>query len=348
MAITNFDPNSIGIASNNIFGLPSTPENSRLMIIPVPWEVTVSYRNGTARAPEKILEASYQIDLCDADARDFWKEGYYLCEQDKQIIKKNDFLRHCAELIISNLSEGGETAQNAQLQKKLDEINKGSLELKDHIYQQAMSFYQQGKLVALLGGDHSTPLGLIKAAGDHFGNFGILQIDAHADLRECYEGFIYSHASVMYNVLNEVPQVEKLVQVGIRDYCDEELDRMENHPRIKTYFDQDVKSRMYEGESWKDICDDIISQLPQQVYISFDIDGLDPKLCKNTGTPVQGGFEAEQIQYLFKKVVDSGRRIIAFDLNEVSCGEDAQDSIDASVGARILYRMCNLFMKSNA
>jgi agmatinase len=87
--------------------------------------------------------------------------------------------------------------------------------------------------------------------------------------------------------------------------------------------------------------------LPQQVYISFDIDGLDPKLCKNTGTPVQGGFETEQIQYLFKKVVESGRRIIAFDLNEVSCGEDSQDSIDASVGARILYRMCNLFMKSN-
>ncbi len=136
--------------------------------------------------------------------------------------------------------------------------------------------------------------------------------------------------------------------MGIRDFCDEEYELIQHEPRIKTFFDQQIKERMYEGESWKVICDDIISQLPQLVYISFDIDGLDPKLCKNTGTPVQGGFEAEQIQYLFKKLVASGRRIIAFDLNEVGCGEDSLDSIDANVGARILYRMCNMFMKSSS
>jgi agmatinase len=148
-------------------------------------------------------------------------------------------------------------------------------------------------------------------------------------------------------VLQEVPEMKKLVQVGIRDFCDEEYELIQGNPRIKTFFDKDIKERQYEGETWKQICDDIINELPQQVYISFDIDGLDPKLCSNTGTPVQGGFEAEQIQYLFKKLVESGRRIIAFDLNEVSCGEDSQDAIDANVGARILYRMCNLFMKSN-
>jgi agmatinase len=185
------------------------------------------------------------------------------------------------------------------------------------------------------------------AAGEHFGDFGILQIDAHADLRDAFEGFTYSHASVMFNALKEIPQLKKLVQVGVRDFCDEEYDIITNHPRVKTFFDQEIKDRIYEGDTWKVICDDIIEQLPQQVYISFDIDGLDPKLCKNTGTPVQGGFETEQIQYLFKKLVSSGRRIIAFDLNEVGCGEDSQDSIDASIGARILYRMCNLFMKSN-
>jgi agmatinase len=150
----------------------------------------------------------------------------------------------------------------------------------------------------------------------------------------------------MYNVLKEVPQMTKLVQVGIRDFCDEEYDMIQSDNRIVTYFDNHIKAREYEGETWKQICDDIIAQLPHQVYISFDIDGLDPKLCKNTGTPVQGGFETEQIQYLFKKVVESGRKIVAFDLNEVSCGEDSLDSIDASVGSRILYRMCNLFMKS--
>lgn len=200
----------------------------------------------------------------------------------------------------------------------------------------------------MVGGDHSTPLGLMKAVGEQFGEFGILQIDAHADLRKAYEGFTYSHASIMYNVLQEIPQMKKLVQVGIRDFCDEEYELIQTNDRITTYFDKDIKERQYEGETWKQICDDIISQLPQQVYLSFDIDGLDPKLCKNTGTPVQGGFEAEQIQYLFKQVIESGRKIIAFDLNEVSCGEDSQDAIDANVGARILYRMCNLFMKSNA
>jgi agmatinase len=347
MAITDFDPNSIGISSNNIFGLPTHENNAKLIIIPVPWEVTVSYRNGTAKAPEKIAEASYQVDLCDLDAMNYWKEGYYMPESNKEIIKKNDFLRHCAELIISNLSEGNATIDNQQLNRKLNEINKGGLELKEMIRQQALDLYAKGKYVALLGGDHSTPLGLMMAAGEQYGEFGILQIDAHADLRDAFEGFTYSHASVMFNALKEIPQLTKLVQVGVRDFCDEEYHIITTNPRVKTYFDQEIKDRMYEGDTWQAVCNDIIDQLPQQVYISFDIDGLDPKLCKNTGTPVQGGFETEQIQYLFKKVVESGRRIIAFDLNEVSCGEDNQDAIDASVGARILFRMCNLFMKSN-
>lgn len=349
MPITNFDTNSIGLAANNIFGLPSTEENSKLIILPVPWEVTVSYRNGTAKGPEKILESSYQIDLCDLNCRNYWSEGYYMPPLNKDIIKKNDYLRHCAELIISHLSEGGETCENSQLQKKLNEINSGCIALNEWVYEQAKNYFSLGKYVALIGGDHSTPLGLIKAVGDHFGDFGILQIDAHADLRKAYEGFTYSHASIMYNVLNEVHAVKKLVQVGIRDFCDEEYDYIiSNENRIQTFFDADIKRRQYEGDNWKNICEDIVIQLPEKVYISFDIDGLDPKLCKNTGTPVQGGFEAEQVLYLFNMLLQKGKKIIGFDLNEVSCGEDSLDAIDASVGARILYKMCNMFMKSVA
>lgn len=348
MAITNFDTNSVGLAANNIFGLPTNEDNAKLILMPVPWEVTVSYRNGTARGPEKILEASYQIDLFDLDAPDYWREGYFMPELNKYVVKKNDYLRHCAELIISNLSDGGTTCDNNQLQKKLNEINQGCVELNELIFKEATTYFERGKLVALIGGDHSTPLGFMKAVARQFGEFGILQIDAHADLREAYEGFVYSHASIMYNVLKEIPEMTKLVQVGVRDFCDEEYALIQQETsRVKTFFDNHIKQRQYEGETWKAICDDIIKELPAQVYISFDIDGLDPKLCKNTGTPVQGGFEAEQIQYLFKKIVESGRRIVAFDLNEVSCGEDSLDAIDASVGARILYRMCNLFMKSN-
>ncbi|HMN32171.1 MAG TPA: agmatinase family protein [Chitinophagaceae bacterium] len=348
MPILDFDTNSVGLADNNIFGLPSNMDNSKLILIPVPWEVTVSYRNGTAKGPEKILEASYQIDLFDIDSPDMWKEGFYLLDFNKDIIKKNDYLRHCAELIISNLSEGGSTKENIQLQKKLDEINQGCQQLNEWVYQQAKELLNKGKMVALIGGDHSTPLGLMKAIGEHYNDFGLLQIDAHADLRQAYEGFTYSHASIMYNVLNEVPQMKKLVQVGVRDFCDEEYYMIQNNPnRIKTFFDNSIKKRMYNGDTWNQVCNDIINELPQNVYISFDIDGLDPKLCKNTGTPVQGGFEADEILYLFQKIHDSGRKILGFDLNEVSCGEDSTDAIDASVGARTLYRMCNLFMKSN-
>ena len=89
-----------------------------------------------------------------------------------------------------------------------------------------------------------------------------------------------------------------------------------------------------------------MAELPKNVYLSFDIDGLDPRLCPNTGTPVAGGFEAEQVLYLFEKVVKSGRRIVAFDLNEVSPGEDGDDW-DANVAARLLYRIANLAAMSN-
>jgi agmatinase len=345
--LAGFDPNNVASEGNGIFGLPFTEQNAELVIIPIPWEVTVSYRLGTSRASEKIFEASKQIDLYDSDAIDMWQHGYAMQEVDNEILNNNDYLRHCAELIISNLMDGGATSEHQQLCNKLSDINTKGKQLKDKIKTKALDLLKQNKVVALLGGDHSTPLGFLEAVGEHFGNFGILQIDAHADLREAYEGFTYSHASIMYNVLQSVPQMSKLVQVGIRDYCDSEISFINQNPnRITTFFDAQIKRRQYQGDTWATICDDIIDQLPDNVYISFDIDGLDPKLCPNTGTPVPGGFEAEQIYYLFVRILERGKRIIAFDLNEVSCGEHSHDGIDALVGARVLYKMCNLAMKS--
>jgi agmatinase len=199
--------------------------------------------------------------------------------------------------------------------------------------------------VALLGGDHSTPLGYYKAIGEKFGEFGILQIDAHCDLREGYEGFVYSHASIMYNALNEVPGLKKLVQIGIRDYSQVEAEFIEQTgDRIVTYFDRDIRVRQYEGETFRQITDEIIRHLPDKVYISFDIDGLDPKLCPNTGTPVQGGFETEQVFYLFNRLRQSGKQIIGFDLCEVSWSESGWD---ANVGARILFKLCNMLVANN-
>jgi agmatinase len=260
---------------------------------------------------------------------------------------RSDYLRKEAELYIDYISKGDLVESNQFMRKTIKEVNEGSIFLNNWVYQQTKALLDKDKKVALLGGDHSTPLGFLKAIGEKFGDFGVIQIDAHCDLRQGYEGFVYSHDSIMYNALNEVPQIKKLVQVGIRDYAESEFDYIkENENRIRTYFEKEIKFRQYEGETFKHITEDIISQLPEQVYISFDIDGLDPKLCPNTGTPVQGGFETAQVYYIFKKLQESGKKIIGFDLSEVSTDETGWD---ANVGARILFKMCNLLVsKPNA
>ncbi len=343
--LSTFDPNSVGNPNNNIFGLPFGEEDSRLVILPIPWEVTVSYNAGTARAPDHIFTASLQVDLFDPDYRDAWKQGFYMRSPDKKILMKSDYLRKEAELYINYISQGEAIDNNKFMTKTLKEINQGSLFLNDWVYEQTKDLMGRGKLVGLLGGDHSTPFGYFRAIADKYPEFGILQIDAHCDLRKAYEGFNYSHASIMYNSLENIPQLKKLVQVGIRDYCEEELDYIHNNKeRIATYFEKDIRERQYEGFSWKQIVEEMINQLPEHVFISFDIDGLDPKLCPHTGTPVQGGFETEQIFYLFKKLLQTGRKLIGFDLNEVGVSHNEWDE---NVGARVLYKLCNLLTTSN-
>ena len=344
--LSQFDPNSAGNPNNNIFGLPFSEDEARVVILPVPWEVTVSFGSGTARAAEQIMKASLQVDLFDPDVPHGWKEGFYLKETDSKILFKSDYLRKEAELYIDYISKGEDIEQNKFMCKALREVNEGGHFLNNWVYQQTKSLLADGKLVALLGGDHSTPLGFYKAIAEKWGEFGILQIDAHCDLREAYEGFEYSHASIMYNVLKEVPQMQKLVQLGIRDYSEGEHQFIQqNGDRVKTYFDRDIRVRQYEGETFKQIVAEIIDGLPQNVYISFDIDGLDPKLCPNTGTPVQGGFETEQVFYLFNKLRESGKKIIGFDLCEVSTSETGWD---ANVGARVLFKLCNLLVASHS
>lgn len=343
--LENFDPNSVGNPNNNIFGLPFSEEEAKLVLLPVPWEVSVSYGAGTARAPENIFKASLQVDLYDDDFQEGWKQGIFMREMNKNVLQKSDYLRKEAELYINYISEGELVEDNKFMCKVLKDLNAGAEFLNEWVYEQTKELLDARKLVGLVGGDHSTPLGYYKAIGEKHGDFGILQIDAHADLREAYEDLKYSHASIMFNALAEIPQLTKLVQVGTRDYSLGELDYSRNsNGRVITFFDKELKERAFEGETWRSITDDIVSKLPQKVYISFDIDGLDPKLCPNTGTPVQGGFETQEVYYLLKKVLDSGRELIGFDLNEVGTSNNEWDE---NVGARILFKLCNLLIASN-
>ncbi|MGY6743711.1 MAG: agmatinase family protein [Cecembia sp.] len=338
--IEQFNPNGVS-THEGIFGLPFDEETADLVIIPVPWEVTVSYSQGTADGPEAVLKSSFQVDLYQDDIHDAWKMGIHLLPIPEHIATLSSNYRILARNYITWLESGSPEGDLERFAAVPEVINKASAEMNEWVYTEAKRLREKGKIVALLGGDHSTPLGLIKALAEEHNSFGILQIDAHADLRKAYENFEFSHASISYNAL-KLPQISKLIQVGIRDYCQDEAIMAKENNRIYTFYDKDIKEEMYEGKAWKIICDDIVEKLPQEVYITIDIDGLDPKLCPHTGTPVAGGFEMEQVLYLMKQVVKSGKKIIGFDLVEVAPGPEG-DEWDGNVGARVLYRMANLF-----
>ena len=245
----------------------------------------------------------------------------------------------------TNLSEDEE-----KMQALARKVNKACEEMSAWVYDQCTDVLKKGKLLGLVGGDHSTPLGAILAVSDKYnGDFGVLHIDAHADLRKAYQGFTQSHASIMYNVMTDPKKPKKLVQIGIRDFCEEEFDFSNSRKDIKTFYDLELKRRLLQGETWAQVCQDILKELPQNVYISFDIDGLDPAFCPHTGTPVPGGLNVDQVFYLFREIHQSGRKIVAFDLNEVSTGGLAEEEAewDGNVGARILYKMCGWLSRSH-
>ena len=344
--LSKFDVNAVGNPDNNIFGLPFTEEESMVILLPVPWEVTVSCNPGTARCIEHIFKASTQVDLLDTNVPEGWQKGFFMKETDKKILMKSDYLRKEAELYIDFISHGQDVKNNKFMTKSLKEINEGSAMLNKWVYEQTRDLLNRDKLVGLIGGDHSVALGYYKSLAEKYGNFGILQIDAHCDLRQAYENLNYSHASIMYNALEEIPAIEKLVQVGIRDYSPAELKYIsDSNSRIVAYFDEQMKEREFSGDTWTIISDEIVSQLPHHVYLSVDVDGLDPKLCPHTGTPVPGGLQIEQLVFLFKKVVDSGRKVIGFDVVETGVGDS---NYDAVVASRLLWKMCNLLVKSNS
>jgi agmatinase len=175
--------------------------------------------------------------------------------------------------------------------------------------------------------------------GEQEPDFGILHVDAHSDTRDAYEGFVWSHASIMRNVLTQVPSVKRMVQVGIRDFCQQEYDFCrEQGARLRVFYDDEIATAKLGGEHWHSICGRVIDSLPERVWISFDIDGLDPSLCPHTGTPVPGGLSFHEACFLLRTLARSGRRVLGFDVNEVAPGPPG-DEWDANVGARLLYKL---------
>ena len=345
----SFDPTVTISADFGIFGIPMTEEEAQVVLVPAPWEVTTSYGEGASRGPKIIRQASEQVDLFDIEVGKAYEAGYFMRDLPEDLLAKNDKFKEIAQELIemrTNLSE-----DHAKMDRLAKEVNQACQEMSEWVYNQCSDVLKKGKLLGLVGGDHSTPLGAIRAISDQYkGDFGVLHIDAHADLRKAYQGFEQSHASIMYNVMTDAKKPKKLVQVGIRDFCEEEYDFSESREDIKTFYDLELKRELLKGSTWEALCQKIIKELPQNVYISFDIDGLDPAFCPHTGTPVPGGLSVDQVFFLFREVHQSGRKIIGFDLNEVSTGGLSETEVewDGNVGARILYKLCGWLVRSHA
>ena len=340
MVPAEFSPDAKAHPESGIFGLDTPFAQARLVLLPVPLDATTSYGQGAAKGPKAMLRASHQVDLFDRDTGRPYEAGLHLLPEDPSLVT----LAQTADEAAAILRKEG-ASDDKILFDALMRVNATTEHIHAWVQEEAERLLDAGKIVGVLGGDHSTPFGLIAALAKRHADLGILHLDAHADLRHAYDGLTWSHASIMDNVLNKT-SVKKLVQVGVRDFCEGEYDAIrEAQGRIVTFFDQDLAFELHHGATFAQLTARIVAELPQEVYISFDIDGLDPSLCPHTGTPVPGGLSFREMNMLLKTLLHSGRRIVGFDLSEVAPGDDEWD---ANVGARVLYKLCGYTLQSQA
>ncbi|MFN2441206.1 MAG: agmatinase family protein [Thermoanaerobaculia bacterium] len=330
---STFDPDAAAPGESGIFGLPFAPEESRVVIIPVPFEATTSYGGGTSRGPAAVLEASRQVDLHDHETGEPYRAGIAMLEIPRELEEWGRSAKRLATPVI----EAGGAGDDAGLLEAVRKVDAFGEKMNRWVYAEAKRLIAEGRMPVVLGGDHSVPFGAIQAWAEHHPGLGILHLDAHADLRAAYEGFAWSHASIFHNVMTRIPEVGRLVQVGLRDLGRSEQRMIENSGgKIRAFYDADLAARKESGESWASICDGIVAELPETVYLSWDIDGLDPTLCPGTGTPVPGGLSWNEAMGLLRALARSGRKVVGLDLCEVAPGDTEWD---ANVGARMLYKM---------
>lgn len=329
---SEFDPDAAAGASSGIYGLPFSSEDSKVVVVPVPFEATTSYGGGTSNGPRAVLEASRQVDLFDHETGRPYEAGIAMLDIPENVLQWN---REAKKIAATVIEKGGvvddETSQAAT------KVNEFGEQVNRWVYSQTSALLRARKMPVVLGGDHSVPFGAIRAYAERFPGMGILHLDAHADLRDAYEGFTWSHASIFHNVMTKLDGVGRLVQVGVRDFGRAERRMIdESDGRIVTFYDATLAARKEDGTPFARLADEIVAALPDDIYLSWDIDGLDPTLCPGTGTPVPGGLSWNEAIGLLRAIHRSGKRIIGLDLCEVSPGETEWD---ANVGARLLYKM---------
>ncbi|MDX9757823.1 MAG: agmatinase [Bacteroidota bacterium] len=269
---------TLGI-EENFLGIEATHsdlDTARIAIISAPYEHTVSYGRGTGRGPAAILAASHFVE--------FWDE---------------EFQRElCFEKGIATLAP-------IDFKGTTDAAALGMIE------EQVRALLARDKFVVTLGGEHTIAAAPIRAHLERYPELTVLQIDAHSDLRQEYEGSRFSHASVMARVLEFLPG-SRIVQAGIRAQCREEYELIEREG-IQTFFGWEIRQGVY-GQSWKER---VLDALGSDVYITFDIDGLDPSIMPSTGTPEPGGLLWDETMQLMK-MIGKHRRIVGFDVVELA------------------------------
>jgi agmatinase len=334
MTQTDFQP--------DFLRLPTNRADAAVILLGVPFDATTSYRPGAANGPMAILEASAQVDLEDNRLGPISDRGIVMAPIEPWIAELSAAVRPDAQALIE--VEGQPPIDEAAR----DRVNAASERIRDYVRQKTADTLAEGKTPGLVGGEHSVPLGAIEACAAHAGDIGILQLDAHMDLRDAYCGLTHSHASIMRNALTMVPGVKALAQLGIRDFCREELDFARSAKQalgkpVTTIFGEDIADTGADPARFQDLVQHALHTLPQDIYVSFDIDALEIYLCPNTGTPVPGGLTFHQAAAIIKAIKNSGKRVVGFDLVEVAPDPDPKvRSIDAVVGARLLYKMCAL------
>ncbi len=263
----------------NFLSIPeefSTFEKSKIVILPAPYENTTSYIKGTILGPEKLIEASHQVELYDEE---FDLELYR--EVGIATVEPLDFTEFKDEKAV------------------------------ELIYNMVLELLKKDKFVVTIGGEHTVAIGAIKAYSEIYPDLTILHFDAHSDLRNEYEGNKYSHACALARVFEFN---KRIVQVGIRAQDVEEAKFIRENG-IKTFYAWEIKSGKYNtnGKTWQD---SVVSELGENVYITFDLDYFDPSVMPAVGTPVPNGLYWDETIELIKKV-GSQKNVLGFDIVEL-------------------------------
>jgi agmatinase len=274
--------------TNTYAGIPeefSKLEKSKIVLIPVPFDGTSTWQKGSDKGPDAFLDASVNMELYDIETEtEVYQQGVYL-----------------ADAITENESP-----------KKMVEA----------VHQETKKYIKKNKFVTIFGGEHSISIGTIRAFNEMFPSLTVLHIDAHADLRESYEGTKYNHACAVY----EASQTTNLIQVGIRSMDIIEKTVMDEE---KTYFAHEMAI----DDAWMDSA---IDQMTDNVFITFDLDALDPSIMPSTGTPEPGGLLwYETLEFL--KQVFTEKNVVGFDIVEL-CPNSKEKSSDF-LAAKLYYKM---------